>query len=199
MEITIPSKFQKMLDKLAIGRHFENVIKVLKWVEANPEQAEYVAEEVMKLGQIGRDVFEKALFYSKTPQVALEHAIKISTEESNKRRQLSRFVHSTRKDGYRFEFNGSPCVVTFDQKIGGYVFKFTTGGIPVYLVFSSKYISYILQDIKRGMLSSFGLKQILYRGASYSPRSRTGELLMEAVRKNIRPEVMAVISAGRKR
>lgn len=199
MKLKIPDRFQKMLNMLTVGRYFTNVIKVLEWVDANPKQAEHVAEAVMKLDNLGRDVFEKSLFYSKTPQDALEHAIKISTEESEKRSKLSKFIHSTRKGGYNFKLNGCPCVVTCDQKTGKYIFKFTPGNTPVYLIFRPKYISYVIQDMEKGTIWTFGLSQILYKGTNYSPRSRTGQLLIDAIQRNIRPEVMAVINAKEER
>ncbi|MHA1742993.1 MAG: hypothetical protein ACTSV6_01925 [Candidatus Heimdallarchaeota archaeon] len=192
----IPEKvYEYLRKKLSSKQSFTRTLNLLSWITKHKEQALQIIENVKTRDKLTQRYFLRFIPAHGDLQFAFEQAIKRREQEKRQRRLLQRFLQATRRGGFKFEFKGLPVKITFSEKYNVYQAEFHVQGEKITAFLAKKLISYTLEEMLEGnRLWHQAVQLIQYRGKAYSPRQPVGKLLLDAIEKNIHPEVNAVIN-----
>jgi hypothetical protein len=192
MKLDVPDEFVALFMKLdrEISPHY--IMNALKWASDNPDEAIRVAESWKKLGGNGKREFQTCLSVGYDPPLALKNAEEYEARQHGNFSLLGKAIANAKKGGYRFTLpNGVECIVKV--KDGDYWFTFNPAGENVSLVYRGHNLLMIIQSVKKGNISSYGLQMVVYQGKGYSPHMSTTTTILKAIEENVSPKVLAVV------
>jgi len=201
LKFEVPDSFLKLLMKCGeFHSSFPStIVEILKWASENREAAEKVAEEVKRLNEAGRREFEYYMLKIAYKQdEALEKAFEIQMERRARRSLLSKAIAHAKRGGYDLKMsNGLECKITYSNE--NYIFSVKPGGVNVEIHHSGWYLGEALISLSRFSTFSsgkFGIKRIILDGKSYSWREKTGNVILEAIQRNVNPYVYMTVEGG---
>jgi len=202
LKFEVPDSFLKLL--MECGDYYSpspsTLIDILGWASENREAAEETAEEAKRLNEAGKREFEYYMFkVAYKPDEALKRAFEIQMEKRARRSLLSKAIAHAKRGGYTLKMpNGLECRITR----GGdyYVFKFKPGGVDVKVLHSGRLLGEALNSLSRFSTFSsgkYGIRAIILDGKSYSWRERTGNVILEAIQRNVNPYVYMTVEGDK--
>jgi len=175
------------------------LIDILRWASENREAAEKTAEGAERLNETGKREFEYYMFKAAyKPDEALRRAFEIELENRARRSLLSKVIAHAKRGGYTLKLpNGLECKITCDGDY--YVFRFKPGGVDVKVLHSGRLLGEALNSLRHFSTFSsgkYGIKAIILDGKRYSRREKTGNVILEAIRRNVNPYVYMTVEGS---
>ena len=202
MKFEVPDSFLKLLMKCGeFHSSFPStIVEILKWASENREAAEKVAEEVKRLNEAGRREFEYYMLkIAYKPDEALEKAFEIQMERRARRSLLSKAIAHAKRGGYSLKMsNGLECKITYSNE--NYIFSVKPGGVDVKVLHSGRLLGEALNSLSQFSTFSsgkYGIRAIILDGKSYSWREKTGNVILEAIQRNVNPYVYMTVEGDK--
>ncbi|MEM4143964.1 MAG: hypothetical protein QW445_07505 [Candidatus Bathyarchaeia archaeon] len=187
-----PDEFIDLLKNLNKKVFAEQVIGWLEWASNNPAKAIKVAKKYWRLGKNGQQTFQEYLRFAHPPDYVMNLTLIHEKKLRSKRKKLSRIIHAAKKKGYKFTLkNGVPCILKKNDN--NYWFEFNVAGETIFLLYAGFYLFHIIEQMKKDKIPSFSLQTVIYKEHACKPATKEAEILIKAIERNIKPEVLVAI------